>query len=82
MINLALGNMLVGANSGINVWMPMGTTWAGQGKREIRFGDKGVEAGGNKGWTIVNKYYTQTPHQTAGKVRFNKTGSPFSFGQK
>ena len=77
-----LGNMLVDANQGINVWMPIGDTWAGQGKREVRFGDKGVEAGTNSGWTIVNKYYTRTPHQTAGVIRLFKTGKPFSFGRK
>jgi hypothetical protein len=76
-----LGNMLINANAGLNVWMPQGETWAGSGKREIRFGNKGVESD-NSGWTLVNKYYTETPYQSPGKVRLNKTGEPFSFSEK
>jgi hypothetical protein len=77
-----LGGMLLNANKNINIWMPIGDIWAGQGKREIRFGGKGVEAGASSGWTVISKYYSQAPQQTTGMVRFFKTGKPFNFSEK
>jgi RHS repeat-associated protein len=76
----SLGNMLLSANNNINVFLPIGVAWAGQGKREIRFGSKGVEAGGSTvGWTIVNRNYSLAPLQTTGSIKFNKTGEAVTF---
>jgi hypothetical protein len=78
-----LGNMMLKSNININVWRPMGLLWAGAGKREIRFGDKGVSTIPRSGWTVVSKAYLDEPHQTAGVVRFHKTGkNAFTFTEK